>query len=271
MMSGAMASRLERVLDGFARLAVAVSGGVDSLTLAAVAGRRLGGRMELFHAASAAVPPEATARVRALAAARGWRLRVIDAGELADPHYRANPVDRCWFCKMDLYGAIRQHSDAPLASGANLDDLADWRPGLRAAERHGVRHPLIEAGLDKAAVRRLAAAEGLGAVAELPASPCLASRIETGIPVTTECLALVLAAERHLQRILPGATLRCRIRRDGLVVEIEAARLAEIDRQNVAAAVRGIAQEHGLDAAVAVEAYRRGSAFRHDRRQPARS
>lgn len=269
-MSGDALSRLEDVLDSFERLAVAVSGGVDSLTLAAVAGRRLGQRMELFHAASAAVPPEATARVRALARARGWRLQVIDAGELADPRYLANPVDRCWFCKMDLYGAIRRHSDAPLASGANLDDLADWRPGLRAAERHGVRHPLIEAGLGKAAVRRLAAAEGLGAVAELPASPCLSSRIETGVAVTPERLALVLAAERYLQGLLAGATLRCRVRRAGLAVEVEEARLGEIDGPQVVEAITAIARRHGLEAAVVIEPYRRGSAFRHGPRQPAR-
>ncbi len=270
-MTQTLTARLEAVLDAFERLAVAVSGGVDSLTLAAVAGRRLGHRMEAFHAASAAVPPEATARVRALAAARGWRLHVIDAGEFADPRYLANPVDRCWFCKMDLYGAIRRHTDGPLASGANLDDLADWRPGLRAAERHGVRHPLIESGLGKAAVRRLAAAEGLREVAELPASPCLSSRIETGIAVTRERLALVLAAERQLQQLLPGVTLRCRVRRDGLVVEVEEAKLAESLGLGVVAVVTALARRHGVDAAVGIEPYRRGSAFRHDLRQPSRS
>ena len=264
-MSATELVRLETVLDRFDRVALAVSGGVDSLTLAAVAGRRLGRRMEVFHAASAAVPPEATARVRLIADARAWRLRVIDAGELGDPRYRSNPVDRCWFCKLDLYGAIRRHSDAPLASGANLDDLADWRPGLRAAERYEVRHPLIEAGLDKAAVRRVAAAEGLGEVAELPASPCLSSRIETGIAITAERLALVRDVERYLQDLLPGVTLRCRIRRGGLVLEVDAAQLPAIAAPEVVTAVRALALGHGVDTTIGFEPYRRGSAFRHDR------
>lgn len=257
--------RLEAVLAGLTPLAVAVSGGVDSMTLAHVAGRVLGGRAAMFHAASPAVPPEATARVRAHAARAGWRLSVIDAGELRDPAYRANPVDRCFFCKMDLYGTIRRATDWPIASGANLDDLGDWRPGLAAARRHGVRHPLVEAGIDKAGVRALAAALGLDDLAELPASPCLSSRIETGLEVNEARLAVVLEAERWLRERLPRATLRCRLRRAGLVVELDAASLAGLDRPAIAAGVAPIAARHGLAGPVAIAPYVRGSAFLHGR------
>ena len=105
-------------------LAVAVSGGIDSLTLAALAHRHHGD-VEMFHAVSPAVPGDATARTEALAAQQGWRLRIVEAGEFEDPAYMANPVNRCFFCKTNLYGAIARHTRARMASGANLDDLGD--------------------------------------------------------------------------------------------------------------------------------------------------
>ena len=131
------------------------------MTLALLAGRRLGAESAMFHAVSPAVPPEATERVRAFAAREGWRLTVLDAGEFADPAYRANPANRCFYCKTNLYGALAARTDATLLSGTNLDDLGDWRPGLKAAEEHGVRHPFVEAGIDKAGVRAIAASAGL--------------------------------------------------------------------------------------------------------------
>ena len=149
-------AELHRVLDGIGRVSVAVSGGVDSMTLAVAAGRRLGARAGMLHAVSPAVPPEATARVRAYAEREGWSLAVLDAGEFADPDYLKNPANRCYFCKTNLYGAMAARSGATLASGTNLDDLGDYRPGLQAASEHGVRHPYVEAGMDKAAVRALA-------------------------------------------------------------------------------------------------------------------
>jgi uncharacterized protein len=258
-------ARLLAVLDGIERLAVAVSGGVDSMTLAHVAGRQLGERVRMFHAASPAVPPAATLRVRTHAAKAGWRLSVIDAGEMADPAYRANPVDRCFFCKMDLYGTIRAHTGWPIASGANLDDLGDFRPGLLAAARHGVRHPLIEAGIDKAGVRALSKVLGLDDLAELPASPCLSSRIETGLEVTAGRLLLVLEAERWLHERLPRATLRCRVRKEGLVVEVDGPSLEGPDRAAIVVGVKKIAARHGFAGVVAIAPYVRGSAFVHAR------
>ena len=154
---------LNAVLDGIGPAVVAVSGGVDSMTLALLAGRRPRWASAMFHAVSPAVPPEATARVRAVAAREGWRLTVLDAGEFDDPAYRANPADRCFYCKTNLYGALAAHtahSGATLLSGTNLDDLGDWRPGLKAAEAHGVRHPFVEAGIGKDRIRAIAAGPG---------------------------------------------------------------------------------------------------------------
>jgi uncharacterized protein len=252
------ADALHAVLRGLDRAAVAVSGGVDSLTLSAAAHAALGARVALFHAVSPAVPPEATARTRALADARGWALHVFDAGEFADPRYRANPADRCFFCKTNLYGAIAARTADPILSGTNTDDLADWRPGLKAAAAHGVRHPFVEAGIDKATVRRLASRLGLGTVADLPAAPCLSSRIETGIRVEPELLALVHRAERLLNELLAPRTVRARLRAAGLVIELDPAAL---DR--AAAAEEGVRAALGALTTLPVRfaPYRTGSAF----------
>lgn len=208
------------VLDRHDALAVAVSGGVDSMVLAYVAHRWSRAAVTAVHAVSPAVPAVATARVEAHARRHGWRLQLIDAGELADPSYRANPVDRCFYCKTGLYGRIRAVTGLPIASGTNLDDLGDYRPGLEAARRHAVVHPFVEAGLAKRDVYALARLHGLDDLAALPAQPCLASRIETGIGVEETALAFVEAAEAALGELLPDEpALRCRITRDGVWIE----------------------------------------------------
>jgi uncharacterized protein len=259
---------LGAVLRGFGCAAVAVSGGVDSLTLAALAHRELGGAAEMFHAASPAVPPEATARTRRLAEAEGWRLQVIDAGEFADPDYRRNPVNRCFFCKKNLYGAIAARTERQIVSGTNLDDLAEFRPGLEAARAHGVRHPYVEAGVDKQSVRRIAAALGLGDIAELPAAPCLASRVETGIPIEAPVLAVAHAAEQLVAEILgplgAEAAVRCRVRAGGIVIELDAASLEKLDagrKRDVRERLDHLLREAGLARPVGFAAYRAGSAF----------
>lgn len=262
--------RLHRVLAEIGPLAVAVSGGVDSLTLAASAHRRLGrDRALMVHAASPAVPSEATRRVRSEAERLGWSLRVVEAGEFADPQYRANPVNRCFFCKTNLYGTIRQVTDRTMVSGANLDDLGEYRPGLDAAREHGVRHPYVEAGLDKAAVRALARTLGLGSVADLPSAPCLSSRVETGIRIEPETLAFIHAVENLVSRTLGAGSgarraVRCRVRAAGIVVELDPDSLAALDTPHQTQLAERIQAEAptGLpQAPVRFTAYRTGSAF----------
>lgn len=256
----ALGQRL-RTLDG---AAVAVSGGVDSMTLASAAHRARGARISMIHAVSPAVPPQASARVRAQAAREGWRLREIDAGEFSDRRYVANPADRCFWCKTSLYGAMARHTADTLLSGTNLDDLGDYRPGLEAAARHGVRHPFVEAGIDKATVRAIARLLGLGAIAELPAAPCLSSRIETGIAIDARVLPLVNDAERLLGEALAPRTVRCRLRRDGVVVELDGESLDRLDPERAEALAAAIGRRFaaiGETRPVRFERYRMGSAF----------
>ena len=166
---------LERRLRDIGPVAVAVSGGVDSMTLAFVAHRVLGAKATVFHATSPAVPPEAGARVRHHGARHGWSVEVISAGEFDDPAYLANPVNRCFFCKTNLYGAIARHTQATIASGTNLDDLGDYRPGLQAARDHGVRHPFV-----KVEARPLLTVEPVR-TARVAAEPQIAAKVLAGV------------------------------------------------------------------------------------------
>ena len=265
--SGGDEQRLSRVLSAMPeQLAVAVSGGVDSLTLAAFAHRLIGPRAAMFHAVSPAVPGDATARVERLAAAQGWHLRIVDAGEFGDAAYRANPVNRCFFCKTNLYGAIARHTDAQIVSGANLDDLGEYRPGLDAASDHGVRHPYLEAEIDKKSVRALARAIGLGALSELPAAPCLSSRVETGIAIRPEVLRAIHAVERDLAKDFPAAIVRCRVRARGVVIELDPETLSAIKGAREDTARRQVDRTFaGLLATtdLTFAPYRNGSAFLH--------
>lgn len=246
------------------RLTIAVSGGIDSMTLAVIAHRHLREGVRMVHAVSPAVPEIATRRVEGYAKREGWALRLVDAGEFADADYRANPVDRCYFCKTNLYTRIEGLADGgPIASGANLDDLGDYRPGLLAASEHQVVHPFVAAGIDKAAIRAMARTLGLDDIAELPAQPCLASRVETGIGIEAADLRFIDEVEVALRAILgEQATVRCRITHGGVVAEVgEGAGAGAADLEPMVASL--CAREGRTFAGV--RAYRRGSAFLHER------
>jgi uncharacterized protein len=257
------------VLRSIGEVAVAVSGGVDSLTLAAVAHRVLGKRVAMFHAVSSAGPSEATERTREIAGRAGWALTVLDAGEFGRAEYMRNPVNRCFYCKTSLYGAIRPHTAAAMVSGTNMDDLGEYRPGLIAAKEHGVRHPFVEAHIDKQTVRAISRHLGLGDVAELPASPCLSSRIETGIAIDPVMLACVHESEGLVGRELAPKTVRCRVRAGGVVIELDDVSLESLSEersQTLTSEVAALFNRAGFAFDVKFAPYRVGSAFLHFKR-----
>ncbi len=246
-------ARLEKVLQPLSQLAVAVSGGVDSLTLAFVAARIVPG-FRALHAVSPSVPPEATQRVRTYADRHQWPLIVVDTQELLNPEYRANPHNRCYFCKQNLYQTMAAHCEGPMASGTNLDDLSDFRPGLIAAKEYGVMHPFVDANISKLELREIAHSFGLDDIAELPAQPCLASRITTGLQIAPEDLRFVDHIETLLRPFAPGADLRCRIRPQGVEIQIDS--LPDPARHIVERECRKNGRTF-----LGVRPYRRGSAF----------
>jgi uncharacterized protein len=260
--------RLTHTLLSLQPVAIAVSGGVDSLTLATLARRVLpNGASAMFHAVSPAVPEEATDRVRALAQKEDWPLTVFDAGEFGNENYRSNPVNRCFYCKHSLYEAIRRLTDATILSGANQDDLGEYRPGLEAARLFRVRHPYVEAGVAKAGVRALAARLGLGNIADLPAAPCLASRVESGIRIEAATLRLIHRVEQLITASLKPKVVRCRIRRSAIVIELDPQTLAQLSGQDENRLTQEILSLPDGQAAirpgttVRYELYRVGSAF----------
>ena len=257
---------LEKVLAEFGPIAVALSGGIDSMTLAAVAHRTLPGACEMFHAVSPAVPGEASERVRAYARKFNWTLNVFDAGEFDDAAYMQNPLNRCFYCKTHLYGAVRARTELQIVSGTNTDDLGEYRPGLIAAREHAVRHPFVEAAIDKATVRQIAQQVGLAELSDLPASPCLSSRVETGIAIDSQLLRLIHLTERQVDRALTPKTVRCRIRAEGVVVELDDVTLAVLDtvrRARMEAEIAELFRDSGFTRPVRFAPYRVGSAFLH--------
>ncbi|MFN0314139.1 MAG: hypothetical protein ACKVQA_03755 [Burkholderiales bacterium] len=263
--------RLSDALRSMDKVAVAVSGGVDSLTLATFAHRLLGTSVTMYHAVSPAVPPAATQRTRAIAQQEGWHLEVMDAGEFASEDYLRNPSNRCYFCKTNLYASVTRHTQGQVVSGTNMDDLGDYRPGLSAAKEHAVRHPFVEAGMSKQAVRALARELGMPDIADLPSSPCLSSRVETGIAIDPAILRAIDSVEEYLRSTLPSMGLpsknvRCRYRLRGVVVELDEAVLAQLgesQRANLSAPVTEAFSACSPGATVLFEPYRLGSAFLH--------
>jgi len=218
---------LERFLGRLPSLTVALSGGVDSAALLGIAARALPGRVRAATTRSAAVPAEEIAAASAVARRFGVPHDIVDTDELADPRYRANAGDRCYFCRVAMYGALLDGLDGPIADGLQADDVVTDRPGVRAAAERGILHPLRAAGLGKAEVRRLARGLGLE-LHDKPAQPCLASRLPIGVTVTEERLAVVHRAEQAVRaRGFRVLRVRCEGEHGRIVVgaaELERAR-----------------------------------------------
>src|SRR5439155_8768738 len=208
---------------------VAYSGGVDSALLLALAVEALGDQAVAFTALSPAVPEDELEGAGAVARQRGARHVETRSGELEDPRYAANPVNRCFFCKTELYSIAAAHATAlglrAVVSGTNADELADYRPGLQAASDHHVLQPLAEAGLTKSEIRVLSRDLGLPTW-DKPQQPCLSSRIPYGTEVTQERLAQLGRSEMALRAL---GLREFRVRYHGEIARIEVAE-AEFDR-----------------------------------------
>lgn len=196
------AERLVELIRGYGSCAVAFSAGVDSTVVAKAAQLALGSQAVAVTGTSASLAAGELDEARRLAAQIGIRHEVLHTDEFSQPDYVRNAPDRCYHCKTELYtqmdGLAERMGVAVILNGANLDDVGDYRPGMKAAGEHHVKSPLVECGFRKDDVRALAAYWQLP-VWDKPATPCLSSRVAYGEEVTPERLAMIDAAERFLR------------------------------------------------------------------------
>lgn len=215
-------NKLITYLTQFEQFSIAVSGGIDSMLLAYIANRFSKGQVKIVHAYSPAVPEDALVRVKEYAQTYDWDLVIIDAKEFDDANYINNPINRCYFCKSNLYTRVAEHSVSPIFSGTNVDDLGDVRPGLAAAKEQSVLHPYVEVGINKTDIYQLAKYYGLDQLHALPAQPCLASRVETGIKINTTDMQFIDTVEGKVRQVFPTfKNVRCRVSHQGIVVELD--------------------------------------------------
>jgi uncharacterized protein len=225
------AERLVAFISQFDSCLVAYSGGVDSAVVAKAAQLALGDHALAITGVSASLAAGELAAAKGLAASIGIRHETLETEELSDPLYLQNAPDRCFHCKSELYGQLAAAASrlgvSTILNGANADDLGDFRPGTKAASEHGVRSPLAECGLDKAAVRAVARHWGLEAW-DKPATPCLSSRVAYGLEIRPERLARIDAAEQILRSFgLP--TVRVRLHENELArLEVPLGALAQL-------------------------------------------
>jgi uncharacterized protein len=246
------------------RVAIGFSGGVDSAYLACVAVETLGAANVLaIIGRSASYPAAQWETARRVADEFGVPVLEIDTDEIHDPRYAANPVNRCYFCKTELWTrlipAARDHGFSVVADGTNADDRGDYRPGAAAGREHEVASPLAAAGMTKADIRERSRVRGIPTWQQ-PSSPCLSSRLPYGTAVTVERLRQVEVAEEELRRIGVAGDLRVRHHGDRARVEIDRRELAQWTDDAGAARVRAAVQGAGFaEVEIDPRGYRSGS------------
>jgi uncharacterized protein len=243
---------------------IGFSGGVDSAYLACVAVDALGPEKVLAVIGKSASYPEAQwAAARAVARDFSVPVLEIETDELADPRYAANPTNRCYFCKSELWSRL-----VPIATsrrfecvvdGTNADDLADYRPGARAASEWGVRSPLAELGFTKADIRELSRRRGIPTWRQ-PSAPCLSSRIPYGTAVTSDRLRRIEKAEQALRSLGIGGDLRVRFHGELARIELASNELAAWLEPPAAARLRAAVIAAGFSrVAIDLRGFRSGS------------
>jgi uncharacterized protein len=255
--------KLKAIVGSRPKALVAFSGGVDSTLLLRICRDVLGPRnVTAVTGVSQTYTPEELATARRIARGLGVRHVVLETDELACTEFAANPADRCYHCKRELFGKIARLAEHlgldACYDASNVDDLGDYRPGRRATEELGVVSPLVQAGFTKRDVRVLSKRLGLSSW-DKPANPCLASRVPYGTPITPETLAKIRAGEKYL-RTLGFPVVRLRHHGEMARIEVPAADLARLVRpataRKVAVKLRALGY---LWTAVDIEGYRMGS------------
>ena len=268
--------RMQTILRSLKRVAVAFSAGVDSTFALKVAIDTLGPEnvVAVTAKSDSLARAEYDEAIR-LAEALGAEHVIIETEEIKDPNYLANPTDRCYYCKSDLYGKLGDFIGfrglEAVISGINADDYDDWRPGIRAADEHKVRAPCAEAGMTKADIRVLSESMGLPTF-DKPASPCLASRVPYGEPITPEKLEQIDRSEAFLHRL---GFRECRVRHHGDLARIElpSDNIEQACRPQIRAQIDAALREYGYAyVAIDLAGFRSGSlneVIAFGKRQPA--
>lgn len=259
-----LAKQLESWFIQHKQCVIATSGGIDSMVLAFVANKVLHANAIIAHASSASVPSLDAQRVNLYAKNYQWNLQHIKTNEMKTDSYYNNPINRCYYCKCSLFTSLKTLKHGPIITGTNTDDLTDFRPGLIAAREHDVLQPYVELAINKNTIRLLAAYYGLNDLKDIPASPCLSSRVETGIRIVPEELFLIDKVENYIKQKLHTDVVRFRIRAQTMELELMPQvieTLSVSQEQNILKEIHAITKNKAQHKNIQLTAYKQGSAF----------